>query len=121
MKIGALLGGALLVTVLPVDAGGKLAMRVSPSVSYEPASVTIQLSVEPDAGNRALAVVAESTEYFRSSQVELDGRRAPRTSVFQYRGLPAGEYFVRGALLGSRGETLATVSHNVRVVGKGLR
>lgn len=119
MKIGTLLGAALLVAALPVSAGSKLAIHVSPAVAYEPASLTIRLSVEPNADNRTLVVVAESQEFFRSSYLYLDGERAARTSVVSYRSLPAGDYQVRGTLLDSRGEARATVSHNVMVVGKG--
>jgi hypothetical protein len=39
--------GVLLTIALPAGADNKLAMRVSPAVAYEPAMLTIQLSVEP--------------------------------------------------------------------------
>jgi hypothetical protein len=113
MKMRALLGGALVMIALPAGASEKLTMRVSPAYSYEPASVTIQLSIEPDSDNRAIQVIAESADFYRSCEVELDGDRAPRTSVFWYRSLPAGDYEVRSVLRSDAGKSvrrLATLS-----------
>ena len=121
MRIRALLGGTLLVIALPAGAGDKLTVRVSPAFAYEPASLTIQLSIEPDAENRAVRIIAESVEFYRSSEVELDGDRAPRTSVFRYRSLPAGDYEVRSLLIGARGQERAMAKQAVSVLGAGGR
>jgi hypothetical protein len=121
MRVRALFGVALLVIVTPAGAGEKLAMRVSPAYSYEPASLTIQLSIEPDAENRLVRVTAESAQFLRSSDLALDGDRAPRTNMIWYRGLPAGDYDVRSLLLGARGEERATVSQALSVLGTGGR
>jgi hypothetical protein len=121
MRIQALLAGALLVLTLPVSARERLTMRVSPAYSHEPASLTIQLSIEPDSGNRVIRVSVESAEFYRSSEVELDGNRAPRTSVFRYRSLPAGDYEVRSVLFGTGGQERGMKSQAVTVVGAGGR
>lgn len=121
VRIRALLGGALIVMAQPAAAGEKLAMRVSPGYSYEPAILTIQLSIEPASDNRAIQVIAESADFYRSSEVELDGDRAPRTSVIWYRSLPAGDYEVRSVLIGTRGQERAMVSKAVTVLGVGGR
>jgi hypothetical protein len=121
MRIRALLGGVLIVIALPAGAGDKLAMRVSPAFSYEPANLTIQLSIEPDSDNRAIRIVAESEGFYRSSEVELDGDRAPRTSVFRYRSVPAGDYDVRSVLVDTRGQERAMVRQTVTVLGGGGR
>ena len=52
---------------------------------------------------------------------ELDGDRAPRTSVFRYRSVPAGDYEVRSVLLSTRGQERAMVSQTVTVLGAGGR
>jgi hypothetical protein len=106
---------------MPAAAGDKLAMRVSPAYSYEPASLTIHLSIEPDSDNRVVRVIAESVEFYRSSDIPLEGDRAPRTNVISYRGLPAGDYEVRGVLVGARGQERAMVSRAVTVLGAGGR
>src|SRR5438105_832845 len=60
-----------------------LTVRVSPTVSFAPATVFIRASVEADADNRAIAVSAESNDFYRSSEVPLDGDHAPRTNLFE--------------------------------------
>lgn len=121
MRIPTLFGAALLLVAMPVGAGDKLAMRVSPAFSYEPGSLTIQLSIEPDAENRVVRVMAESAEFYRSSDITLDGDRAPRTNVIAYRGLPAGDYQVRSVLFGARGQERAMLSQAVTVLSAGGR
>jgi hypothetical protein len=121
MGIRVSFGAALLVVAMPAVAGDKLAMRVSPAYSYEPASLTIQLSIEPDAENRMVRVMAESAESYRSSDIQLEGDRAPRTNVISYRGLPAGDYEVRSVLFGAHGQERAMVSLAVTVLGAGGR
>jgi len=48
---------------MSVRANVLLTMAVSPVQSFAPTNLTIRIHVEPDAGNRALEVVAESGEY----------------------------------------------------------
>jgi hypothetical protein len=121
MRIWVLFVATLLLVAMPVGAGHKLAMRVSPAYSYEPASLTIQLSIAPDAQNRVIRVITESAEFYRRSDITLDGDRAPRTNVFAYRGLPAGDYEVRSILFGERGQERAMLSQAVTVLSSGDR
>lgn len=65
---------------------------VSGSIVAAPAYVRLRVSVQPDAANRWLIVQIDSGEYLRASGAELDGERAPRTHVIDYRDVPAGEY-----------------------------
>ena len=119
MRAIVLLVSVLAMIALPVGAGEVLRMRVSPAYSYEPATLTIQLSVEPHATNRKLLVVAESPELYRSSEVALEGDHAPRTSVVRYRSLPAGSYDVHAALIDVDGRVRASEMRNVTVMGMG--
>ena len=59
--------------------------------------------MEADADNRILEVVAEAPDFRRSSQISLDGERAPRLNVFEFRALPTGVYEVSGTLVGPNG------------------
>jgi len=119
MRKVVLFASVLAMIALPVGAGEALRMRVSPAYSYEPATLLIQLSVEPDAENRALLVVAESPEFYRSSEVALEGDRAARTNVVQYKSLPAGAYDVHAALIGVDGRVRASEMRSVTVMGVG--
>ena len=98
------------------DASQPLAMGVSPAQSFAPTNLTIRVRVEPDAGNRALEVVAESGAYYRSSRIQLDGAEAPRTIAFEIRNVPGGDYDVRGALINSAGKERAAVRTHVIVI-----
>ena len=66
---------------LPLNAGERLAMRVSPAVAFEPAVLTVRTVIEADTENRALEIVAQSADYYRRSSIQLDGASAPRLNV----------------------------------------
>jgi hypothetical protein len=116
MRLKSLVGGLLVVAAVPSVANEAIRLRVTPEMTVEPAWITVQASIEPDANNRALHLEIDSETFFRSSRVELEGENAPRTNVFQYRGLPAGEYEVRGALIGRDGRQRAIVRRSVMVL-----
>jgi hypothetical protein len=103
-------------SALSVNANEPLTMDVSPARSFAPTTLTIRVRVEPDAGNRALEVVAESGEYYRSSRIQLDGVDAPPTISLEMRDLPGGDYEVRGVLINSAGRE-RSVRKQVIVLG----
>ena len=89
---------------LPLSAGERLAMRVSPSVAFEPALLTVRTVIEADIENRALEIVVQSADYYRSSSIQLEGASAPRLNVFEFRNLPNRTYDVMSVLVRSDGE-----------------
>lgn len=107
---------ALLMTATSVAGNESLSMRVTPQLCVEPAVVVVRVTVEPHDENGALEIVAESAEFLRSSRIQLDGSHAARTSVFQYRDLPAGTYEVRSVLVGRDGHRRAVAQRTVRVL-----
>jgi hypothetical protein len=98
-----------------ITASDAVSVRVSPAVATEPARITIRVSVEPDADNRALDVITESENFFRRSYRQLDGERSARTSVFEYDGIPAGDYDVRAVLIAVDGSSLAMAVAKARI------
>lgn len=120
MKAGALVLGVSLLAASPLGAQPELNMRVSPQFSSAPATVTIQIIVEPDADNRAITIAADGDEFFRSSSVPLDGADAPHTFALEYRNLPPGTYEIRSVLLGSGGKQRAMTRGSVTVIGPGF-
>ena len=78
-------------------------MRVSPAVAMAPAFLTVRVNVEAAAENRLLQVVAESPDFYRSSEIHLDGAQAAPIAVFEFRNLPSGLYQVTGVLVGVNG------------------
>ncbi len=115
---GFVLAAVLLLLALPAGAGDKLAMNVSPSVAFAPANLVVRAYVAADADNRAIEVIAESEDFYRSSEVQLDGDKAPRTNVFEFRSLPTGTYQVSAVLIGSQGQK-ALVRSQVNVMSSG--
>jgi hypothetical protein len=119
MKPQAILCGVLLLAA-PLGAGERLKIRVSPSVSFAPANLVVRTMIEANQDNRAIEIVAESDDFYRSSQIELDGDRAPRTTTFEFRSLPGGTYDVTATLIGVSGQTLGRVSEEVNVLPNGV-
>jgi len=116
MRVHIVAAALFLSSALAINANEPLTMAVSPMQSFAPTNLTIRVHVEPDAGNRALEVVAESGEYYRSSRIQLDGAEAPRTMSLEIRNLPGGDYDVRGALINSAGRERAVVRKQVIVL-----
>jgi hypothetical protein len=100
-----------------VAAGNQpLAIRVSPAVSFAPANLVIRTSVEPDGENRSLEVIADSGGFYRASGVTLDGDRAPKTTQFEFRSVPAGEYEVTVIVTGGDGRQRAVSRAHTKVL-----
>ena len=116
---GVILFILLVAAVSQLVAIERLKLKVSPSVAFAPANLIVRASIEPDAENRAVEVEAESSAFYRSSEIDLDGDRAPRTNTFELRDLPPGTYEVRATLMGP-GEAIRAAAHQeVDVMGNG--
>ena len=119
MKTRMFLVGILVLMAVPLGAGERLEMTVSPAVAFAPAHLTVRAIIEARDQNRAMKVVAESGDFYRASEVELEGDKAPRTNTFEFRSLPSGTYQVTATLLGVDGHQLAYVRTQVNVVSSG--
>jgi hypothetical protein len=97
-----------------------LSLQVSPAVSFAPANLVIRTTVEPNVENRGMEVVAESAEFYRSSMIGLEGERAPKTTRFEFRSLPPGEYEVTATVIGLGGRRRAIAHAQVNVIESGL-
>src|SRR5262249_20185377 len=96
----SMLIGVLLVSSAPFHTGAKekLTLRVSPAVAFAPANLVVRTTIEADPDNRAVQIRAESDDFYRSSEMQLNGDSAPRTTMFEFRSLPPGTYEVTAAL-----------------------
>ena len=117
MKARILLCGmlALLTVPLGVRTGERLAMRVSPMVAIAPADLIVRTMVESNAANRSIEIIAESADFYRSSEIPLDGEKAARSAQFAFRNLPSGVYSVRAVLKGANEVQLAQTRQEVNV------
>jgi len=113
-RVAAFLGICLLVATRSLNGGEPLRMQVTPSVSRAPALLTVRVNVEAAADNRLLQVAAESPDFYRSSQIQIDGANTPTVNVFEFRNLPSGVYQVTGVLVGVNGRR-ALVSRLAKV------
>jgi hypothetical protein len=67
--------GLILAATSAGRAKESVAIRVSPAVAFAPADLVIRTSIEPDEHNRAIAIVADSESFYRSSSIQLEGDR----------------------------------------------
>lgn len=100
--------GLLVLLEIPLQAGERLTMRVWPSFAVAPGAVRVRATVEANSDNRAIRIVADSRDFYRSSEIPLDGERAPRTTVVDFSSLPAGTYRVTAMLIDAQDRTTAT-------------
>ena len=80
-----------------------VSIRVTPAFSFAPANLVIKTSVEPNVDNRSIEVVADSGSFYRSSTMPLEGDRSARTTLFEFRSVPPGEYQVSATVFGADG------------------
>jgi hypothetical protein len=120
MKARIFLFGLLTATTtLPLGAGEPITMRVSPAVAFAPANLIVRATIEADSENRAVVVTADSPDFYRASEMPLNGDQAPRTNTFEFRSLPPGSYEVRAMLVGSGGRPRGMVRQQVKVIAGG--
>jgi len=110
----------MVITTLPAGAGERISVKVSPAVAFAPANLVVRAMIEADQDNRAVEIVAESADFYRSSQTELEGDKAPRTSTFEFRSLPPGTYEVRAMLLGAGGAQRAFARQTINVIASDI-
>ena len=89
--------------------------RIVPAPGY----LRSVIRVTPSAENRALRVEIDSDDYFRSSEIQLDGASAPMSHFIDWKQMPPGMYAITATLIGSEG-TRATRQTRFRVAGPAL-
>ena len=82
----------------------KLTLRVTPNVSSAPSTVIVKATVAKNSENRWLLIEADSGAFFRSSEIQLDGDKAPLVTEVRLPNLPGGEYTVMAVLRSNMGE-----------------
>lgn len=117
-RIGAALAIAALIYPMQVSGGEKeVSIARMPHVVPAPATVQLQIRVQPRPENRLLRVSLESGAFYRSSELTLEGDRAAATHWLRWAGVPAGRYSVVVELLRSNGERRLAVGGQLEVIG----
>ena len=91
-------------------------IRVRGHYYAAPATVPIVIAVEPGERNRALLVEADGEDFYRASEIELDGEREKRLHTIEFKSLPAGDYILR-AEVRSKTEVLGKAERALVVTG----
>jgi len=118
MNVRFLLPALLLTLSMPAHAENRVSVRVSPTVAFAPASLFVSATVNVNAENRSLEIIAESADFYRSSEIALDGDHAPRVTQCLFKSVPRGTYEVRAVLRGVSGREIAWNRAMVDVVGQ---
>jgi hypothetical protein len=118
MRVPLMLSAMLALTTMSASGDEQLKIAVSPAQSFAPSNLNIRARVVPNAENRAIEVVAESGDFYRSSQIPLEGEHAPATVMFEFRSVPGGEYQVSGIVTDSLGRRRAIAQQQVRVIDR---
>jgi hypothetical protein len=117
MKYGVLTCGLLVaMSGLAANAGEKISMKATPEISFAPAHLTVRTTIEPDAQNRAVEIVIDSEDFYRSTLTQLEGEQAPRVSVVEFKGVPGGLYEISARLLGEDGKPIAYARRMIDVI-----
>ena len=116
MKTAILLASVFVLTTATGFTETRLDLRVSPHISAAPGTVRVRTTVVPHADNRELIVEAEGENFYRRSDVGLEGEREPTVREFTYSNLPEGSYKIAVRLLDIGGERASAIQQ-VEVVG----
>ena len=108
--------GLSLAATMAASAKEVVSIRVTPSKAFAPATVIIRATIEPDTNNRVIEVVADSDSFYRSSAMQLEGERGPKTTTLEFHGLPPGEYNVTASVIDAHGERKAIARAHVEVI-----
>jgi hypothetical protein len=120
MKALMVMVGALLVMAGSLGADERLSVQ-APTVMLAPGHLVVETLVEPDPSNKSIQVTAESPDFYRSSEVQLEGGAAPRKNTFEFRNLPIGTYEIRALLLDAKGDRRAVVVRTLDVISHARR
>ena len=73
-----------------------------PQIVHEKEDLLVQIRLTRNADNQFMKVVASSSGYYGSSEMQLDGQATSPLKTVRFRSLPAGWYEVIGAVYDSQ-------------------
>ena len=118
MSIRVLVLTLLAISTAPLVAGERIGLQVTPSVAFAPADLQVRASIPQDEENRALQIIAESHNFYSSSEIQLDGEKAPTSTTVEFRSVPVGLYSVKVVVKGTGGKELGSARTAVNIVGR---
>jgi hypothetical protein len=118
MNIRVLVLTLLALSSAPLRAGEHIGVHVTPSVAFAPADLQVRASIPVDQENRTLKIIAESHNFYSSSEIQLDGDKAPTTTTVEFRSVPVGLYTIRVVVKGTGGKEIGSARTEVNIVGR---
>lgn len=94
----------------------EVTIDLKPTAILEGHDLRATIKVQPDSGNRLLAVVIDAPTFYASTERELMGAASPRTYTFKWEKLPAGRYRVEAVVTDAAGR-LTRVNRDFQVHG----
>jgi len=117
----AILAAVTVLTItIPGTAAQVVEIRLRGHYFSAPATVVVNVAIEPASDHYRLFVEADSERFSRASEIELAGADGKRVHTLQFQNLPEGIYTLR-AEVRSRTEILGKATHELRVLGSGAR
>jgi hypothetical protein len=112
--------GVIGLAVLPADAGQAITMKVTPLTSFAPSHIRVVARIEPSAANRALEIVADGENFYRSTMIPLEGDAAPKMFDMVFVNIPGGQYDVSAVLMDASGQRRALAHQTATVISTGF-
>jgi hypothetical protein len=116
MRLRTLIVG-LALTPTVMLANQPVSLRVSPAVSFAPATLVVQVRIAADAHGRALEIAATSDDFYRASTIPLEGDGIAKTTTLQYQSVPSGQYEVTATVITADGKRKVVARAEVKVMG----
>jgi hypothetical protein len=95
----------------------ELTLRMTPRFVSAPGFLRSLIRVAPNDANRVLRVEIDSEDYYRGSEISLDGASAPTSHFVDWKDVPAGKYDLIVSVLGPSGDARAVRHLNFQVLG----
>jgi hypothetical protein len=96
-----------------------VAVRLTPSVAFGPVDVRALVQVEPHPENRLLRITIDSAEYYRSTDIQLDGTDAAKSHFVTWPAVPPGSYVFMAIVYGSTGTRDQVVRRGYEIYAPG--
>ena len=103
--------------VAPAKSADELTLRLTPRVVSAPGFLRSLIRVAPNDANRVLRVEIDSDNYYRSSDIPLEGASAPTSHFVDWKQVPAGNYDLIVSVLGTSGDARAVRRLDFQVLG----
>jgi hypothetical protein len=97
----------------------ELTLRLTPRFVSAPGYLRSLIRVMPNADNRVMRVSIDSGNYYRSSDIQLEGADAAMSHFLDWKQVPAGKYELKVEVIGATGDTRMMRHIDFQVLGLG--